>query len=167
MEELDYSSSIRNVTIVSIVILMFSSILLVDSFLPSTQIKTTVISRIAYSKGRKHPRSVHGVETPEGRIPLPYELYYELADGDSITIDESPIVHFARCFYFKKTIYPQSANVYMYNKIPLFVILFGSLICLIKRKDTSGLIYFIISITMLFSILLFFFFIDDIYVAAS
>ena len=169
MQKDNYGTFVRGITIVSSIIFLFSSTLLLDSFLPARRVNVKIIKSIFYSTRGGGPGSSSyqmGIATNAGRIPITSSLFEEITDGDSIGIDKTVILHFVRNFHYKGSDYA-NGNVYCFHKIPLYIICILSFLSLLMRNSRNQFLIHFVAISVIIFILLLVFFVNDIYIAES
>ena len=169
MGEDNYKTFVTWITVVSLIIFLFSGILLLDDYLPLTRANDKIIKSIFYttSSGRPGGGSYQmGIVTSTGRIPITSSLFEDITDGDSIGIDRTVFLHFARSFHYKGSDY-LNGNVYSFHKIPLYILFVLSSLSLLMRKLKTQVLIHFVSISVIIFIILFILFVNDIYIAAS
>ena len=162
-----YQRNVIKVTVICLITFIFSGTILLDSFLPLTHTNSQILKTIYYGRyGRYGSSHQSGIVTNGGRIPVPFSLLDDLTEGDTVGIEQTTILGLSTTFYYKGYIYTND-SIYFYYKIPFFILFLLSLFCLLMRKRNTLGLYAGVAISVVLFIILFFIFIDSVYVAPS
>lgn len=161
------TNNYRKITFFTIFIMSFAGILLIDAVLPARQTQEIVSGHISYRiRGKNSSGKQYGLQTNEGRLPVPLSLYGDVIDGDSIIVFRTGLLSIPRSFTFNSSVY-KPLGVHSFYCIPLLLAFLLALCGFMLRKKDSLALYLVVSLAILIGGALLIILVQQVYIAAS
>lgn len=122
-------------SILSAFVLLFALMILADIYLPLTCQPAHVTGFISYRSSTTNYGSVGnvGIKTEVGAVPVPYALFHDVQEGDSLIVGRSKLLGCPREYNFRGQIYHQGV-ISTYGQIPIYIVIIAVLISFAMRE---------------------------------